>query len=815
MKRFSILLPALVFAAILVGICAVDSTARDPEKAISPRPLKALLIAGGCCHDYVGQHKALYEGIQARANVRVDVVWTRDKSTNPPFPLFDKADWAEGYDVIIHDECAASNKDPQVLENILNAHKTIPAVHLHCAMHSFRQGNDLWFKHIGLSSTRHGPQKPIKVQFTNKSHPIVAPLEDWVTGNEELYNNGNVFDAEPLAMGIQEYERGGEQVKDAAIVAWTNTRQGAKSFSTSLGHNTFTVEDPRYLDLVTRGLLWATGNLNESYLKPYTGSNLIHEITDKEEVPAPAAPSKDSIGVQLTASSVQESAKHYPWKAIDGDSKTRWTANGSIYPSWLQLEFEKPVTLTEAKIAWEIRNQWYQYKIETSADGKAWELAYDGSENLRQSDTQDVLSVEKVKFLKVTLLEQQKSMWPAIWEIHLKGPDGPIEMHPIENGKLMAGASRVDSSKYNEGGNIPPKVVKLDAEAEAKILSDVKVPEGFDVSLFAPWQMANYPVYVAASPSGDLYVSSDGNGSIGRKPGRGRVLRLRDTDQDGRADEVIEFIRDIDSPRGLIWDQDRLYLLHPPHVSVFFDRDHDGVAEESKRLISDIAFGFKDRPADHTTNGMEMGIDGWIYVAGGDFGFMNAKGTDGATLEHRGGGVIRFRPDGSGLELYSTGTRNILSTPMSPTLDMFSRDNTNDGGGWDVRFHHLTPLADHGYPRLYMNFDKEVIAPLADYGGGSGCGGVYIHEPGFPDQWNKAPYTVDWGRTGSFRHSVEENGGTFKETATPETFIKMTRPTDAHVDGMSAVYQASWKGPATFDWGGVDQGYVVRVTPKG
>ncbi|HBF16289.1 MAG TPA: hypothetical protein DDW37_01545, partial [Verrucomicrobiales bacterium] len=32
---------------------------------------------------------------------------------------------------------------------------------------------------------------------------------------------------------------------------------------------------------------------------------------------------------------------------------------------------------------------------------------------------------------------------------------------------------------------------------------------------------------------------------------------------------------------------------------------------------------------------------------------------------------------------------------------------------------------------------------------------------------------------------------------------------------MSAVYQAAWKGPATFNWAGPDQGYIVRVTPKG
>lgn len=499
---------------------------------------------------------------------------------------------------------------------------------------------------------------------------------------------------------------------------------------------------------------------------------------------------------------------------IDGDVETRWTANGADHPAWLQLEFLKPATVTSAEILWEMRDQWYHYNIETSTDGKTWAMAHDGSQNARQSDTKDAFEAKDIKFLRVTTLGQETQKWPAFWEIRLAGPQGPLKLFPVfeEGDKSKAGFLNGDLKK---SGNIKPTIPKLTPEEEQAILRDVEVPEGFDVTLFANWQSANYPVYVAASPGGDLYVSSDGNGSLGRDPHRGRVLRLRDTDQDGRADEVTEFIPDIDSPRGLVWDHDRLYLLHPPHISVFFDRDRDGVAEESKRLISDIAFGFKDRPADHTTNGLELGIDGWIYIAGGDFGFMKATGTDGRTLQHRGGGVIRFRPDGTGLELYSTGTRNILATPMSPTLDMFARDNTNDGGGWDVRFHHFTPLSDHGYPRLYMNFGKEHIQPLADYGGGSGCGGVYIHEPGFPAAWNKAPFTCDWGKAGLFRHSVAPDGATFRETTEPQRFIKVTRPTDADVDGMSAVYQASWKGPATFGWAGPNQGYIVRVTPKG
>ena len=813
MKHFRVLAP-LIFALALPAffLKAEQKAAED-----GPRPLKALLIAGGCCHDYVKQHEILYKGIQERANVRVDVVWTRDRSTNPPLPIYKNPDWAKGYDIIIHDECAASNKDPEVLKNILEAHKTVPAVHLHCAMHSFRQGNDLWFKHLGLQSSGHGPQEPVSIQFTDPNHPITKGLEDWVTKKEELYNNVNVFDAHPLALGHQKYKRGDKDVSSSAIVAWTNEKQGAPSFSTTIGHNSYTVEDPRYLDLVTRGLLWSAGKLNEEYLTPYTGSNVVTELGKSEKAVESifANPPKDAVMVKLTASSTQTSDSHFPWQAVDGNEKTRWTANGSKYPAWLQLEFQKPQTVTEATIFWEIRNQWYHYKIESSKDGKNWQIAYDGSSNQRKSDTTDKLAAKDIKFLRVTLLKQESGKWPALWELKLKGPKGPLKLFPILNKSEQKQTNSVDGKDFEKSGNIKPRIVKLTPAEENEILKDTTVPDGFEKTLFAPWQTANYPVYVAASPGGDLYVSSDGNGSLGRQPGRGRVLRLRDKDKDGRADEVTEFVRDIDSPRGLIWDHDRLYLLHPPHISVFLDRDGDGVAEESKRLISDIAFGFKDRPADHTTNDITMGIDGWIYIAGGDFGFMKATGTDGRTLQHRGGGVIRFRPDGSGLELYSTGTRNILATPMSPTLDMFTRDNTNDGGGWDVRFHHLTPLADHGYPRLYKNFEKEHIHPLADYGGGSGCGGVYISEPGFPDEWNHAPFTVDWGRAGSFRHTVSPYGATFKETAAPQQFIKMNRPTDADVDGMSTVYQASWKGPATFNWAGPNHGYIARVRPKG
>lgn len=361
----------------------------------------------------------------------------------------------------------------------------------------------------------------------------------------------------------------------------------------------------------------------------------------------------------------------------------------------------------------------------------------------------------------------------------------------------------------DELARIPAVASKAKADALAR---DVRVADGFEFSIFATPPAVNYPVFVAASTDGTVYVSSDGNGSLDRKPHLGRVLRVRDTNHDGQADEVRAFVPDIDSPRGLVWDHDRLYLLHPPDVSVFFDRDGDGVAEERKTLVKGIGWTFKDRPADHASNGLSLGIDGWLYAAIGDFGFMEAVGTDGRKLQLRGGGVVRFRPDGSGLELWADGTRNILEVAVGPDLEGIARDNTNDGGGWDIRLHHFSGMTQHGYPRLFKNFNDEVIQPLADYGGGSGCGAAWIDEPGFPSAWNDAPFTADWGREVVFHHGLKPKGATFQ--ASQQEFLRLPRVTDLDADGNSAVYAASWKG-ASFTWVGPEVGFLVRVTPKG
>ena len=89
--------------SIFLAVCTLTLPLDAAEKAVV-KPLKALLITGGCCHDYGKQKDLLKQGLEARAQVVVDVIYTEDRSTKARFDLYEKADWAKGYDVIISDE---------------------------------------------------------------------------------------------------------------------------------------------------------------------------------------------------------------------------------------------------------------------------------------------------------------------------------------------------------------------------------------------------------------------------------------------------------------------------------------------------------------------------------------------------------------------------------------------------------------------------------------------------------------------------------------------------------------------------------------
>ena len=66
----------------------------------------------------------------------------------------------------------------------------------------------------------------------------------------------------------------------------------------------------------------------------------------------------------------------------------------------------------------------------------------------------------------------------------------------------------------------------------------------------------------------------------------------------------------------------------------------------------------------------------------------DAVDRSGKKLTMLGGGILRVRPDGTEMEIYTHGTRNVYDVAIDPYMNVFTRENTNDGGGWNVRFSH-------------------------------------------------------------------------------------------------------------------------------
>lgn len=233
--------------------------------AADPAPIRALLVTGGCCHDYTNQKKIISEGITARANVTWTIVHEEapqggDARTHR-ISIYEKPEWWKGYDVVVHNECFGKIEDVAFVENIAAAHKAgVPGVFLHCSSHSYRAAKtDEWRKAIGITSTSHEKNRDLLVKTLQADHPVMKGFPaEWANPKDELYKNDHVWPtAVPLAQAY------GEDTKKDHVVIWVNTYGDTKTFTTTLGHNNSTMESPVFLDLVSRGLLWSCGKLND------------------------------------------------------------------------------------------------------------------------------------------------------------------------------------------------------------------------------------------------------------------------------------------------------------------------------------------------------------------------------------------------------------------------------------------------------------------------------------------------------------------------------------------------------------------------
>ena len=258
----ALLLLCFVVLATGLGVAqnqkgAAKKKAHPKKEFYSGEPVKALIITGGCCHNYLYQTYALGSGVQAVANVDFEIVKAGGNGTDAQIPLYNDPNWAKPYDVVIHNECFADTVDPEYIRKITGAHRGgVPAIVIHCAMHTYRSAEiSDWREFLGVTSRRHDHQAEYPVKVLKADHPVMKGFPaDWVTPMDELYIIEKLGEkATPLASSVSEKD-GSEHP-----VIWANDFGGTRVVGTTYGHSDATFGDPVFIRMLARSILWAAG----------------------------------------------------------------------------------------------------------------------------------------------------------------------------------------------------------------------------------------------------------------------------------------------------------------------------------------------------------------------------------------------------------------------------------------------------------------------------------------------------------------------------------------------------------------------------
>ncbi|HEV3022581.1 MAG TPA: PVC-type heme-binding CxxCH protein, partial [Pirellulales bacterium] len=325
------------------------------------------------------------------------------------------------------------------------------------------------------------------------------------------------------------------------------------------------------------------------------------------------------------------------------------------------------------------------------------------------------------------------------------------------------------------------------------------MPEGFKATLFACDPLVEYPSAVALGPRpASLFVSADYMTGMGTEIVRRDEIRLiEDTDGDGYAEGSTTYAEGFNSIMGLTYHDGTVYAMHSPLLTALVDTDGDGKADERRDLLTGLGLTPEENPVRlHCANGLTMGHDGWLYLALGDHG-CDLLRPEGDRLVLEGGGILRCRPDGRDLHVFARGLRNIYDVALDDELNVFVRDNENDGGNYKIRVCHSFFGADHGYPYLYEERPAEALSPLADLGLGSSAGGLCYRERSFPHAYRGNLFFCEWGKS-VVRYAPQRAGGGFAPLAEIEFATGAEndpygfKPTDLVVERDGSLIVVDW-----------------------
>lgn len=295
------------------------------------------------------------------------------------------------------------------------------------------------------------------------------------------------------------------------------------------------------------------------------------------------------------------------------------------------------------------------------------------------------------------------------------------------------------------------------------------LPDGFTIEQVAGPGLVNRPISADFDEQGRLYLG-DSSGSnedvkiqLEKKPHR--IVRLEDTDGDGRFDKSVVFADEMMFPEGTLWHAGSLYVGAPPHIWKLTDTTGDGQADQRE-------VWFDGKTLTHCGNDMHgpyLGPDGWFYWCKGAFAEQEYQRDDDRPWRTRAAHIFRCRPGGGAIEAVMTGGMDnpveVVFTPggeriFTTTFLVHPAAGQRDGiihaiyGGVYGKAHGVLD----GHPRT-----GPLMPALAHHGGASApCGLARLETSQLGADYQDNLLACSFNMHKIIRHVLQPDGGTFR-----------------------------------------------------
>ena len=176
--------------------------------------------------------------------------------------------------------------------------------------------------------------------------------------------------------------------------------------------------------------------------------------------------------------------------------------------------------------------------------------------------------------------------------------------------------------KIDDGSGFERKFITANPDptplSPEETIKTFQLPPGYHAEVVASEPMVQEPVAMAWDGNGRLYVvqmntyMKDANGTEEYEP-TSRVMRLEDTNGDGKMDKSSIFVDSLVLPRTVLPVGDEVYITvtNAQHVWSYKDTNNDGIADQKKIVFENNTID--SRNLEHQNGGFMWNLDNWIY----------------------------------------------------------------------------------------------------------------------------------------------------------------------------------------------------------